>query len=176
VGLSPSRDFSVILRLGNDRFNISLHVNDFLNLHQHSSALLPYFENPQTTSPLYISNDYSIQFASIHETPIIGVWHKSDSCVYLGADSVKTLVELMNTLWYNIEFLQSLNFFKFYYDVLQSILHLSGNVISNLKTKLNCSQNINNINVLGCLQLIQYNPSKIQADFDINTSIGHASY
>lgn len=116
--------------------------------------------------PVIISNEKRICFQRVGPTKVIILQDKCGSEVYLGVESIAECWELLHLLEYKMEVLKSLEFEKFYSNIIRGVSTMPGEFKSNIENVLS-TLNIKSDNVVCMLEMLKFALDIIQCDIEM---------
>lgn len=117
--------------------------------------------------PVVINSSKRICFQKIGANKVILLQELCGSEVYLGIESVVELWELLSLIDYRKEVLKSLEFPKFYCNIIRGVASLSGDCKNNIESVL-LNLNINSENVLCMREMLKYAEHIIRCDVEFD--------
>lgn len=117
--------------------------------------------------PMVINNLKRICFRAIGVNKVIVLQELCGSEVYLGIESVVELWELLSLIEYRKEVLKSLEFHKFYCNVIKGVANLPGDCKNNIESVLS-NLNIHSENVLCMREMLKYAEQIIRCDIEFD--------
>lgn len=117
--------------------------------------------------PVAINGMKKICFHTIGENKVILLQDRTASDVYLGAESIVELWELVSLIDYRKEILKTLEFDKFYVNIINGVANFPGDYKNNIESVL-ANLNIKSDNVLCMREMLKYAEQIIRCDVELD--------
>lgn len=170
VGLSCSGSFGAVVVLHGQKNDwVLLDEVELKTLCEYQSIIRSYYYSGGDFQhqPVVINNLKKICFRAFGAKKVILLQELCGSEVYLGIESVVELWELLPLINYRKEVLKSLEFSKFYSNIIRGVASLPGDCKSNIESVL-LNLNINSENVLCMREMLKYAEDIIRCDVEFD--------
>ncbi|CAG9771493.1 unnamed protein product [Ceutorhynchus assimilis] len=168
VGFSLERKYEVVIKLGGIKNNQHVIFNEdqWISFLNNQGIMLSFVYSNKTGWQAMHGNGFEIHFVYMGDARIIKISQDGGNEVFLAAETISELSNLVNLVKYRYDMLNFEEFSKYYNILVSDVSLKSGDMMNNLYEIISPSKNPNSANVCCMLELLNFYSDCITEDVE----------